>query len=67
MDSFVLVLQSPLSDIYVSNWRAGLDMSSALDVVRVIKLNLDQSSYLRSMENKNKEIFQPNVDCYPIK
>ena len=51
IDSFVLVLRSRLRDIYVSNWRTGLDLSSALDVFREIKLNFGQSSNLTSMEN----------------
>jgi len=51
IDSFVPVLRSRLRDIYVSNWRIGLDLSSALDVFRVIKLTFEQSSYLRYMEN----------------
>ena len=33
------------------HWRTGLALSSALDVFREIKLNFEQSSYLRSMEN----------------
>jgi len=48
---FVHVLRSRLRDIYVSNWRTGLDMSSALDVFREIKLNFDQLSYFTSIEN----------------
>jgi len=53
---FVPVLRSCLRDIYVSKWRAGLDMSSASDVFREIKLNFDPSSYLRSIKIQNKEI-----------
>ena len=36
IDSFVLVLRSRLTDIYVSNWRTGLDLSYALGVFREI-------------------------------
>ena len=42
IDSFVPVLRSRFRDIYVSNWRADVDMSSSLGLFREIKLNFDQ-------------------------
>jgi len=54
IDSFVPVLRSRLRDIYVSNWRAGLNMSSALDMFREIKLNFDQSVIILKIYRKYK-------------
>ena len=48
---FVPVLRGRLRDIYISNWRSGLELSSALDVFREIKTNFEQSSYLSVIEN----------------
>jgi hypothetical protein len=48
---FVPVLRCRLRDIYISNWRTGLQMSSSLNIFREIKDTFEQSNYIRLLEN----------------
>jgi hypothetical protein len=48
---FVPILRNRLRDIYISNWRAGLDSCSSLYIFREVKTCFDQSSYLILLEN----------------
>jgi hypothetical protein len=48
---FVPILRNRLRDIYISNWREGLESYSSLYIYREIKTCFNQSSYLMLLEN----------------
>ena len=47
----VPLLRCRLRDIYITNWRTGLEMSSSLNIFREIKITFERSDYIDVLEN----------------
>jgi len=51
IETFIPKLRVRLRDIYISDWRSGLENSTSLDVYREITLNFEKSAYISQLEN----------------
>ena len=49
--SFIPILRNRLRDLYINNWRNGMEQCSSLDVYKEIKITFEQSPYINILEN----------------
>ena len=54
--TFLPLFQSRLRDIYVTEWKQSIELSSALTLYNILKQSFDTSSYLFIVKTLNLEI-----------
>ena len=52
MNLFLNILQCRLRDIYITEWKQGLNLSQSLAICREVKQSFEMSSYLVKMQNR---------------